>query len=136
MIRVVLDTNIVVSALLQPLGPSANVLLLTLSGTVRMCLSGATFAEYEEVLQRPRFQLKEEVIGSALDAIRSQAQWTRPTHPVRVCSDPDDDIFLECAQAAGANYLVTGNVKDFPARWFDTEVVTPRRFLELVAGRL
>jgi predicted nucleic acid-binding protein len=49
---------------------------------------------------------------------------------VRVCSDPDDDIFLECAQAAAAHYLVTGNAKDFPAVWAGTKIVTARQFLD------
>ena len=43
---------------------------------------------------------------------------------------PDDDIFLECAQAAQAHYLVTGNLKHFLASWADTKVVTPRWFLD------
>lgn len=48
--RVVLDTNIIVSALLQPVGPPAQVFLLALGGTVPMCVSGDIFAEYEEVI--------------------------------------------------------------------------------------
>jgi len=51
---------------------------------------------------------------------------------VHACSDPDDDIFLECAQAATAHYLVTGNTRDFPAAWFSTRIVTAREFLDAV----
>jgi uncharacterized protein len=54
----------------------------------------------------------------------------RPTEIVRACSDPDDDIFLECAQEAGAFWLVTGNTRDFPATWQGIEIVTPRRLLD------
>lgn len=135
MIRVVLDTNIIVSALLQPLGPPAQVFLLALGETVQMCVTGSVFAEYEEVIRRPRLGRTEETILSALEAIRTKAFWVKPSDPVRACSDPDDDIFLECAQASGASYLVTGNVRDFPLRWVSTEVVTPRHFLEIVATR-
>ncbi|MBK7928146.1 MAG: PIN domain-containing protein [Bryobacterales bacterium] len=53
MIRVVLDTNIVVSALLQPLGPSARIFLLALGGAIQVCVTGAIYAEYEEVIRRP-----------------------------------------------------------------------------------
>jgi uncharacterized protein len=49
---------------------------------------------------------------------------------VRICSDPDDDMFSECAQAAEAHYLVTGNVKHFPATWLGTRIVTPREFVD------
>lgn len=134
MIRVVLDTNIVVSALLQPLGPPAQVFLLAMGDTVQMCVSGSIFAEYEEVIRRPRLRRTEETILSALETIRTKASWVKPSEPVRACSDPDDDVFLECAQASGASYLVTGNVRDFPLRWVGTEVVTPRHFLEIVAA--
>ncbi len=53
MIRVVLDTNIAVSALLQPLRPPAQVFVLVLGGSVQLCVSGAIYAEYEEVISRP-----------------------------------------------------------------------------------
>jgi predicted nucleic acid-binding protein len=53
---------------------------------------------------------------------------------VRACSDPDDDIFLECARAARADYLATGNLKHFPVSWEETEVVTPRRLLDILTG--
>lgn len=136
MIRVVLDTNIIVSALLQPLGPPAEVFLMVLASKIQMCLSGSIYAEYEEVIRRPRFRLAEETVVATLETIRARAYWVRPSEPVRVCSDPDDDIFLECSQARGAAYLVTGNVRDFPPYWLGTEVVTPRRFLEIVAAKL
>ena len=133
--RVVLDTNIIVSALLQPLGPPAQVFLLALNDTVQMCVSGSVFAEYEEVIRRPRFRRTEETILSALESVRKKAYWVRASEAVRACSDPDDDVFLECSQACCAAYLVTGNIRDFPVRWVGTEVVTPRHFLEIVAGR-
>jgi putative PIN family toxin of toxin-antitoxin system len=134
MIRVVLDTNIIVSALLQPLGPPAQVFLLALGGSVQLCISGNVFAEYEEVIHRPRLRRAESVTAAALHAIRETGLWVRPTATVQACADPDDDIFLECAQAAEANYLVTGNIKDFPPAWLDTRVVTARRFLEILSS--
>jgi uncharacterized protein len=132
MIRVVLDTNIIVSALLQPLGPPAQVFLLALGDSVRLCISGSVYAEYEAVIRRPRFRRTEETILSTLQAIRDQGLWVKPTDAVRACSDPDDDIFLECAQAARAAYLITGNTKDFPLRWLDTSIVAPREFLDVL----
>ena len=55
MIRVVIDTNVIVSALLQPLGPPARVFLLALSGVIRLCVSGNVFAEYDEVIRAHGF---------------------------------------------------------------------------------
>jgi predicted nucleic acid-binding protein len=55
MIRLVLDTNVLVSALLQPLGPSARLLLLALNGSIRLSITGSIYAEYEEVISLPGF---------------------------------------------------------------------------------
>src|ERR1019366_4739281 len=92
MIRVVLDTNIVVSALLQPLGPPAQVFVLAIGGSIQLCISGSVYAEYEEVISRPRFRRSEEIIAGALHTIREKGLWVRPTEAVRACSDPDDDM--------------------------------------------
>jgi uncharacterized protein len=48
---------------------------------------------------------------------------------VQACSDPDDDCFLECAEAAQADFLITGNKRHFPKRWKGTEIVNAREFL-------
>jgi len=133
MIRVVVDTNIIVSALLQPLAPPARVFFMAINGSIQLCVSGSVYAEYEEVIRRPRLRRDENVIAATLQTIRERALWVRPTEPIRACADPDDDIFLECAQAARAAYLVTGNIKDFPASWLDTRTVTARRFLEIMS---
>jgi len=134
MIRVVIDTNVLISALLQPQGLPAHVLLVTIAGpAARVCLSGEVYAEYEEVIRRPRFKRSESEIADTLRAIRETGMWVRPTHKVRASTDPDDDVFLECAQAARAHYLVTGNLRHFPAKWADTLVVTPHQFLDAIA---
>ena len=134
MIRVVLDTNIIVSALLQPLGPPAQLFVLAIGGSIQLCVSGNVYAEYEEVISRPRFQRPDDIIAGTLQAIREKGFWVRPAEPVRVCSDPDDDMFLECAQAARADYLVTGNLTHFPTSWEGTRIVTPRRLLDIILG--
>jgi uncharacterized protein len=133
MIRVVLDTNILISALLSPQGQPAQVFLMTiLDPDTQLCVSGDIFAEYEEVIRRPRFHRSDSEIATVLRTIRDEGVWVKPTERVRVCSDPDDDIFLECAQVAAAHYLVTGNAKDFPAAWVGTQIVTARQFLDAV----
>lgn len=101
--------------------------------SIQLCVSGEVYAEYEEVIRRPRFRRDEAVITAVLGAIRARGLWVKPTQAVRECAEPDDDIFLECAQAARAAYLVTGNLKHFPVTWLDTRIVTARQFLEIVA---
>lgn len=134
MIRIVLDTNIFVSSLLQPQGLPAEILTLALVGErVRLCVSAEIYSEYEEVIRRPRFRRSEQEIADALRAIRERGLWIKPSQRIRVCSDPDDDVFLECAHAAKAQFLVTGNPKHFPASWRDTKVVSARQFLDALA---
>jgi uncharacterized protein len=98
MIRVVLDTNILISALLQPQGLPARTFVLVLAETTaQLCVSGDVYAEYEEVIRRPKFNRSEMIIDHALRAVRQNGFWVKPSERVHACSDPDDDIFLECA---------------------------------------
>jgi putative PIN family toxin of toxin-antitoxin system len=92
MIRVVLDTNVIVSALLQPLGLPAAVFLLVAGGAVQLCVSGNVYAEYDEVIRRPRLARDEGIIAATLQTVREKGFWVRPAESIKVCSDPDDDI--------------------------------------------
>lgn len=132
MIRVVIDTNILVSALLQPESLPAAVLLLALSGQVQLCVSDAVFAEYDDVIRRPRLKRPLDVVEGTLQSIRKLGHWVKPTLRVEECSDLDDNVFLECAQAAGADYLVTGNQRHFPKRWKKIKVIGARELIELL----
>ena len=92
-------------------------------------MSGKIYSEYDEVLSRPQLQRTNKVIAGMLRAVRELGLWVKPTEALRVCSDPDDDIFLECALAARTDYLVTGNLRHFPEGWEGTRVLTARRLL-------
>jgi len=134
-VRVVLDTNVLVSALLQPQGLPARAFLTAIAGArAQLCVSGDIYTEYEEVLRRPKFNRTEAVIEHTLRTIRQNGFWVKPPEKVHPCSDPDDDIFLECAQAARAHYLVTGNLRHFPTEWAGTQILTPRQFLNALAN--
>lgn len=132
MIRVVLDTNVVVSAFLQPLGIPAAVLRLGLARTLEICVSEPILAEYEEVLLRPRFGLEPKDVKAGTSAIRAASLLVRPKHIVTVCTDDDDNRFLECAEEADADYLATGNLRHFPKAWKGTRVVNVRQLIGLV----
>ncbi|HTC89376.1 MAG TPA: putative toxin-antitoxin system toxin component, PIN family [Bryobacteraceae bacterium] len=116
-------------------GIAAQVFVLALGGSIQLSVSGEVYAEYEEVISRPRLQRDHETIESTLRAIREQAFWVKATETVRACSDPDDDIFLECAQASQAAYIVTGNLKHFPEAWEGTRIVTARRLLQVIQAK-
>jgi putative PIN family toxin of toxin-antitoxin system len=103
---------------------------MAMAGEVQMYLSDAILAEYNEVLRRPCLDIPPEKIASALANIREAARMVHPAARVTAASDPDDNMFLECAHAAQAHYLVTGNVRHFPATWMRIRVLSPRHFLD------
>lgn len=110
---VVLDTNILVSALLSPFGPPARVLDLVLSGEFRVAFDDRLLAEYREVLARPTFGFAPEETDPVLAYLESDGE--RVTARPLACQlpDPDDLPFLEVAAEAGAT-LITGNTAHYP----------------------
>jgi len=133
MSRVVLDTNVIVSALLKPSANQAAVFLLALRGDMALYVSPSVIAEYEEVLRRPRLKLQARQVDEALAAIHKVAHVVMPTKTLSVSPHESDNRFLECAEAAKADYFVTGNVRHFPQSHRTTKIVTGRQFLDMFA---
>src|SRR5260370_42699387 len=106
-LRLVIDTNIVVSAALKPDGLQRTVLLLAITKPARLYVSEAIVAEYREVLARPELEIRKGLRQQLLDLIENNAQIVKPSRSLQVAKDPDDDKFLEFADAARANYLLT-----------------------------
>lgn len=137
MIRVVLDTNVLFSAAPKRAGAPTAVFDLVIAGTLTPCASETVLAEYYEVLNRPVLQLHSVRDREVLELLALVAVSVTPTVNLSVCTDPDDNIFLECAEAAEADFLVTGNLKHHPAdkRWKTTQIVTPRQLLDSIAAQ-
>lgn len=135
-LRLVLDTNIVVSATLKPDGLQRTVLLLAMSKPAALYVTEAVIAEYREVLARPELMLRKGLQQQVLQLIRSHSRTIKPSRSLQVAKDPDDNKFLECADAARADYLVTGNARHFPKFWKKTKVITSREFIDIVAPHL
>jgi putative PIN family toxin of toxin-antitoxin system len=137
MIQVVIDTNVVVSANLVDAGPSTAIFdLATNRQLILMCVSPAILAGYEEVLRRPRFKFKPVKIENALSRIRTASRLVHPITSVNISAHQSDNRFYECAEVAGADYLITGNTADFPEDHGPTRIITPRDFLDRVVPRL
>jgi len=130
MIRVVLDTNIIVSAYLNEDGVPHSILRLALARAIRLYVSRPVLAEYEELLFRKSCPLDRRRAKLLLKEIQAIGIMVSPAASEPLTSDPDDSIFLECAQAAKADYLVTGNTRHFPETWKYTQIVTPRQFID------
>jgi len=132
MLRVVYDTNVIVSAVLKPHSLPASLLTLALQGRVKLCVSQEILDEYVTVLNRPKFGLPPLAVESLLQEITQNSVFVHPTEPITNPFDEKDSHLLECSAAATAHYLVTGNIKHFPAPQFrQTRIVTPAEFVAL-----
>jgi putative PIN family toxin of toxin-antitoxin system len=135
-LRLVIDTNVLISAALKPEGLQRAVLLLAITKPARLYVSRPIFAEYGEVLGRPELRIRKGLRQQLLQLIKNHSYSVVPTQRLEVTSDPDDNIFLECADVAGADYFVTGNLRHFPRFWKKTKIITPREFISLAAPHL
>jgi putative PIN family toxin of toxin-antitoxin system len=135
-LRLVLDTNVVISAALKPEGLQRTVFLLTISKQARLYGSAAVLAEYRVVLARPELRIRGGLQMHFLDLVENRSRMASPARLVRACCAPDDDKFLECADETRADYVVTGNLRHFPRSWKSTKVVSAREFVSLAAPQL
>jgi putative PIN family toxin of toxin-antitoxin system len=135
-LRLVLDTNIIVSAALKPDGLQRTVLLLAITKPARLYVTEAIITEYREVLARPRMNIRKGPRQQLLQLLKSHTYSVKPARLLQLTPDPDDNKFLECAVAARADYLVTGNQRHFPKFWKKTKVITPREFIGIVSPHL
>ncbi|PYX51695.1 MAG: putative toxin-antitoxin system toxin component, PIN family [Acidobacteria bacterium] len=135
-LRLVIDTNVVVSAALKPEGLQRTVLLLAMTKSVRWYVSEAIVAEYALVLARPELKIRRSSRQQLLQLIKNHARVVVPSRMAQITSDPDDNIFVECADAAHADYLVTGNQRHFPKFWKNTKIISSTEFLSVIAPHL
>jgi putative PIN family toxin of toxin-antitoxin system len=135
-LRLVVDTNVLVSAALKPDSLQRTTFLLAITKPGRLYISTPVLEEYAEVLTRPELSIRKGLRLQLLQLIRNRGHLVTPSRHIEVTSDPDDNIFVECADAARADFLITGNRRHFPAFWKNTKVVTPREFVSLVAPHL
>jgi putative PIN family toxin of toxin-antitoxin system len=100
---------------------------------VELCVSEELLTEYREVIARPKFAgLDPQRVTLLLELIAEEATLVSPTNVLNISKDEADNRFYECAEAAGADYLVTGNIKHFSKDYKTTKVVTARQMLELL----
>ena len=130
--RIVIDTSVLVSALLSPHGPPGRVLDLLLAGQLVLLVDDRVIGEYDEVLARPKFGFSAGDVGEVLTYLRTTSEHV-PAARFDVTLPDDGDLpFLEVAVTGGAEALVTGNASDFvPIRGtHSVPVVSPAEFLQ------
>jgi putative PIN family toxin of toxin-antitoxin system len=130
-VRVVLDTNILVSACWTPGGNEAEVARLATTGIVTPCVSAAVLAEYRDVLSRRKLSGISALAAELLASLECAALLVEAGAPVQASIDDDDNRFLECLDAANAEFLITGNLRHYPLVWGAARIVNARTFLSL-----
>lgn len=132
----VIDTNVVVSAALKPEGMQRTVVLLAMTKPARWYVSEAIVAEYAAVLARPELKIRKGLRLQLRQLIENHTRVVTPSRIRQVTSDPADNMFVECADAARADYLITGNQRHFPTFWKNTKIITSSEFLSIIAPHL
>src|SRR5712692_3172106 len=95
-LRLVLDTNIVVSAALKPDGLQRTVLLLAITKPARLYVSPPILSEYRNVLARPQLRIRRGHRQQLLQLIENSSYSVSPSQALQISTDPADNIFLEC----------------------------------------
>ena len=127
--RVVLDTNVLVSGLSTPFGPPGQIIRIVADGSVALCYDARILAEYREVLHRPNFPFSSGSVEALLDQIVANGIVIAAMPLRSSLPDRDDEPFLEVA-LAGEAPLVTGNLKHYPKlKRQGTLVESPAEFL-------
>ena len=134
--RIVLDTNVLVSGLLSPFGPPGEIVRMVSSGELTLCLDARLLSEYTEVLARRRFGFDPDAVAALLDFIGHAGHTVAATPLPAPLPDPDDEPFVEIALACGATYLVSGNRAHFPDDLcHGVTIVSPAQFLKAYRER-
>lgn len=135
-LRLVLDTDVLVSAALGPNDLERTAFMLAITEPARLYISQAILEEYRDVYGRAELKIRKAARRQLLQLIRNRRYRVKPSGRIDVTGDADDNKFLECADAARADYLIPGNRRHFPRHWKKTKVITVRELVELVTPHL
>ena len=130
--KIVIDTNVIVSSLIQRGYPNLIIKDLFIEQKLQLCISVELLAEYYEVLARPKFSKFQDFFIRAealLVEIEAKATKYNPTITLNLISDDDDNMILELADECLADFVITGNTTDFTFPTYKhTKIVTPKEY--------
>ena len=134
--KVVVDTNVIVSAFMNTNGTPARILSLILNGNIKILYDNRIIFEYIDVLSRKEFGFPGETINDVIDFMKRDGDYINPvpvnfppTHLKVNFADESDKKFYEVYKSGGALYLITGNIKHFPKE--DT-IILPKDFIQVL----
>lgn len=132
--RVVVDTNVLVSGLIQRSYPYLIINNLFVEGKIELCISDELLLEYYSVFQRKKFSRYPDFSNGAeilIAGIEAKSRKFIPRNKLAIIPDKGDNKLLELAEECKANYLITGNTNDFKLKKYkSTRIVTPKEYWE------
>ena len=139
MLKVILDTNVLISSLIQRNYPYLIVNHCIIENSVNTCVSDKLIEEYFTVINRPKFSKYPDFLNRAefvLTQIIDQSLKFTPSSRVDILKDKNDNFLLELASESQADYLITGNTSDFSIDEFlNTKIINPKDFWELISDQ-
>ncbi|MEZ3487061.1 MAG: putative toxin-antitoxin system toxin component, PIN family [Lachnospiraceae bacterium] len=134
-IYAVIDTNVLVSAMLRSMSVPGSIIEFALCGTIIPVLNKEIVWEYRNVLMRDKFHLTEEIVEGMIQSLEEQGEYMNPEYSYIELPEPKDTIFyvvvMEKRKEEDA-YLITGNIRHFPTEYY---IVTPREMLDIILCR-
>ncbi|HCE45604.1 MAG TPA: putative toxin-antitoxin system toxin component, PIN family [Lentisphaeria bacterium] len=129
--KVVVDTNVIVSGLLSPFSSSGEIVRMAASGELILCYDARVLSEYTDVLNRPKFKFSPELVAVFLDQIKNSGVASSGIPLELKLPDTDDEAFLEIALSENVTCLITGNIRHFPPKCrLGKKVLSPSDFIE------
>lgn len=131
----VIDTNVLVSAMLKGTSIPGIIIDQALNGSIIPLVNIEILNEYRDVLNRGKFHFDSSDVSTLIDELSKRAIFLDRTETNELFDDPDDIVFYEITLTATAStstyaYLITGNKKHFPQKPF---VVTPHEMLDIIS---
>jgi len=131
--KLILDTNVIVSSLIQRNYPYL-IVGHCIAGNVLLCLSSPILQEYIEVLRRPKFSQFSDFKANAdflITRLSEISEVYEPTDQLNLIKDEPDNRLLELAAISKADFIVTRNTNDFTLKTYnETRIVTPKEYWE------
>jgi putative PIN family toxin of toxin-antitoxin system len=133
MIRVVIDTSVLVSAVISPTGPNAQLFDVIANKEVRPYVTEAVLSEYYDVFAYERLKhLDRRRIARLRALLERVSVKVKPRGRLRISGHEEDNRIYECAVAAKADYIVTENTRHFPGPYKMTRIINARQFLKIL----
>jgi putative PIN family toxin of toxin-antitoxin system len=126
--KVVLDTNVIVSAFLNPKGIPGEIVSLVLLEKIILVFDNKILSEYMDVLTRSKFNFNKELVNEFLEFVKTYGEYIVAEPQELSFIDEDDKMFYEVFRSSDANYIITGNKKHYPK---EENILLPKEFKEI-----